>query len=266
MLKKYFAIYRYMFIRTLQFRTELVIYIILDMLPFFVLFFIWQAVFSDQETINSLTLPEVTQYYVLVMFIERFISTHFESWRAREVREGKIDYFLTRPFSFINEIFSKDVGGKLVSLAISLPSFLLFFLLIRVVMPVAPLSLTPTLIFFFILFMIAAYLMQFMIALWIVLLTFWFEGSAGFEHFKWITITLFSGAMLPVAFMPEWLETVYTALPFKFMYAVPIMYVQGTMHLSFSLVAHLATSLLVMAAFTQFLWSRAVYKYSSAGG
>ena len=255
-----------MLIRSLQFRTELVIYTFLDVLPFFVLVFVWQAIYQSQETIHSFTLPEITQYYLLVMFVERMISTHFEGWRAREIREGKIDYFLTRPFSYINEVFSKDIGGKLVSLTITIPIMLLFVFFISKVIPVAPISLSLFKVAIFLLFMMAAYLMQFIIAFWIVLLTFWFEGSSGLEHFKWITLSLFSGSMLPVEFMPEWLQTVYNVLPLKYLYAVPIRYLQGAVELSGSIVIQIALTLAIMLGITKILWKKANYLYSSAGG
>lgn len=255
-----------MFIRSLQFRTELVIYVVLDVLPFFILFFVWQAAFSGKNEINSFTLADIIQYYFLVMVVERVTSTYFESWRSREIREGKIDYFLTRPFTYINEIFSKDIGGKLVSLAISLPGLGVAFFAISQILPVAPLTVNWHQIVVFLLFLVVGYSMQFMIALWIVLLTFWFEGSAGLEHFKWISVTLFSGAMIPVPFMPDWLQTLYHILPLKFMSAVPITYLQGSLSLTPSLLAQLVIALASMTFITKLLWNRALYKYSSAGG
>lgn len=266
MLKKYLAIYRYMFIRSLQFRTELMIYVFLDILPFFVLFFVWQAAFTNKTEINSFTLPQITQYYFLVMIVERVTSTYFENWRSSEIREGKIDYFLTRPFSYLNEIFSKDIGGKLVSLAISLPGLGIAFFLISLVLPVAPLSVAPHQLLIFTLFMVVGYCMQFMIALWIVLLTFWFEGSSGLEHFKWISVSLFSGAMIPTTFMPDWLQTLYHLLPLKFIFAVPITYLQGSLQLTLTLFAELGIALIIMVGISRLLWKRALLRYSSAGG
>lgn len=266
MFKKYVAIYRYMFIRSLQFRTELIIYIILDVLPFFVLLFIWQAVYAGKESINAMTLPEITQYYILVMFVERFTSTHFENWRAREIREGKIDYFLTRPFSYLNEVFSKDVGGKIITLIISIPTLLFFAFFLTRIVPVASFSASFGQFSYFVFNMIAAYLMQFMLALWIVLFTFWFEGSSGLEHFKWITISLFSGATLPVSFMPEWLQTLYELLPFKYIYSVPILQLQGKLPITLESALQLILVLVGMAGVTMLIWEKAKYKYSSAGG
>jgi ABC-2 type transport system permease protein len=255
-----------MFIRSLQFRTELIIYILLDILPFFVLLFIWQAVYAGKESINAMTLPEITQYYILVMFVERFTSTHFETWRAREIREGKIDYFLTRPFSYLNEVFSKDVGGKIITLIISVPTLLIFAFILTHVVPVAAFSASLTQLSVFMISMVAAYLMQFMVALWIVLLTFWFEGSSGLEHFKWITISLFSGATLPVTFMPDWLQTLYNLLPFKYMYSVPILQLQGKLPISLQSTLELLLVLVSMVGITLLIWDKAKYKYSSAGG
>ena len=99
MLKKYYLVFRYMFVRTLQFRAEIVVYSFLEVIPFFALFFLWGAVYSNQEIINSYSFANIVQYYILVIFIQRFTATHFEGWRSQEIRMGKIDYFLTRPFS-----------------------------------------------------------------------------------------------------------------------------------------------------------------------
>ncbi len=266
MLKKYVAIYRYMFIRSLQFRTELLMYVILDVLPFFVLLFMWQAAFSGKTEINGFTLPQITQYYFLVMLIDKVTSSYFEDWRSKEIREGKIDYFLTRPFSYISEILSKDLGARAVNLIISLPAMALAFVLISKILPVAPLTVVPRKAVVFMMFLLVGYFIQFFIALWIVLLTFWFEGSAGLKHFKWILVTLFSGAMIPIEFTPKWLQTIYHLLPLKYIFAIPITYLQGSTTITPALVIELGLSLTAMILFTQFLWHWSVHQYSSAGG
>jgi ABC-2 type transport system permease protein len=266
MLKKYLAIYKYMFIRTLEFRSEIFIYSLLDILPFIVLFFIWQAIYLGKESINNYSFPEIVQYYLLVMIIERCSATHFEGWRAREIREGKIDYFLTRPFSYLNEVFSKDAGGKIVSLAISLPVFFIFYLVLQNGFDFSPLDISLYSAILFLIFMVVAYLIQFMIAFWIVVLTFWFEGSQGLEHFKWIIITLFSGAMIPYEFMPSWLQTMFNWLPLKYIYAFPIAIIQNRIELSFTTISTIIATLTGMFLVTIFLWEKAKYRYSSAGG
>jgi len=114
--------------------------------------------------------------------------------------------------------------------------------------------------------MIIAHTIQFFIALWIVLITFWMEGSSGLEHFKWIVLTLFSGAMIPVEFMPNWLKTLTNILPFRYVFSVPINILQNKYTLKTFDYIYLLVLMILTTVFTKILWSRAKLQYSSAGG
>jgi ABC-2 type transport system permease protein len=255
-----------MFIRTLQFRAEVVVYSLLDVLPYFVLFFVWKAIYTQVDSLNNFTLAGIVNYYLLVIIIERISATHFEGWRSEEIRMGKIDYFLTRPFSYMSEIYSKEIAAKLISIIFSVPVILLFYIVNVNIYSIDQSYLTLNNVLLFIILMLVAHSIQFFIALWIVLTTFWIEGSSGFEHFKWIVLTLFSGAMIPIQFMPEWLQTLTNWLPFKYLFAVPISIIQNKYTLSIIDILYITTLLLGMALISKILWSRAKLKYCSAGG
>lgn len=255
-----------MFVRTLQFRAELIVYSFLDVLPYFVLFFVWKAIFQQVDTVNDFTLSTIVNYYLLVIVIERLSATHFEGWRSEEIRMGKIDYFLTRPFSYISEIYSKELGSKIISIIFTLPVISLFFIANVFIYNIDQSYLTLTNLLIFMALMVVAHTIQFFIALWIVLITFWMEGSSGLEHFKWIVLTLFSGAMVPIEFMPNWLKTLTNILPFKYVFSVPITVLQNKYVLQMYDYIYLTLLLLSMVIFTKILWARAQLKYSSAGG
>lgn len=255
-----------MFIRSLQFRTEIVIYSFLDVLPFFVLFFVWSAIYQNSGEINNFSLAQIINYYLLVIVIQRLSATHFEGWRSEEIRNGKIDYYLIRPLSYISEILSKDIGAKLISIAFSAPMIILFYVINVQIFQIDHSYLTLNNIVTFLGLMLLAYSIQFLFALWIVLLTFWFEGSSGLEHFKWVVLTLFSGAMIPVEFMPNWLANITNALPLKYVFAVPIGVLQNTYTLQSSDFAYIGAVLVIMIVFTQQLWNQAKKVYGSVGG
>ncbi len=255
-----------MFIRTLQFREEIVIYAFLDIIPFFVLFFLWGAVYSGQTQINGYSYSDIVQYYIMVVFVQRITATYFEGWRSQEIRMGKIDYFLTRPFSYINEVLSKEIGGKIINLSISIPILTAFYFLSIKIFSVQTIQLNLNNFFIFLILIFAAYAIQIMIALWIVLLTFWFEGSSGLEHFKWIVLSLFSGSTIPFEFMPIWLQKIFEFLPFKYTSYIPIQIIMGKISLTSKDYLSVVLTLLAMILITKFLWKKAIYKYSSAGG
>ena len=255
-----------MFVRTLQFRAEVVIYSLLDVLPYFVLFFVWKAIYNQVDVVNNFTLAQIVNYYLLVIVVERLSSTHFEGWRSQEIIMGKIDHFLTRPFSYISEIYSKEISSKLISIIFSFPVISIFFISNILIYNIDQSYITLTNILIFLAMMLIAHTIQFFIALWIVLLTFWMEGSSGLEHFKWIILTLFSGAMIPMEFMPDWLQKISNLLPFKYVFAVPISVLQNKYSLTIKDFVYLATMLILMAVFTNQLWNKAKLKYCSAGG
>lgn len=255
-----------MFIRTLQFRAEVIVYSLLDVLPYFVLFFVWKAIFEQVDTINDFSLAQIINYYLLVIVIERLSATHFEGWRSEEIRMGKIDYFLTRPFSYISELYSKEVSSKLISIIFSFPIISAFFIANIFIYNIDQSYITLTNVFIFIVLMLLAHTIQFFIGLWIVLITFWMEGSSGLEHFKWIVLTLFSGAMIPIEFMPNWLQNISNILPFKYVFAVPISILQNKYSLTVIDLTYLTSLFLGMTLFSKILWSRAKLKYCSSGG
>lgn len=255
-----------MFVRSLQFRTEIVIYSFLDVLPFFVLFFVWSSIYQQTDLINNFSLSQIINYYLLVIVIQRLSATHFEGWRSEEIRNGKIDYYLIRPLSYISEILSKDIGAKLISIIFSAPMIILFYIANASVFNIDHSYITITNLFIFLSLMLLAYVIQFLFALWIVLLTFWFEGSSGLEHFKWVVLTLFSGAMIPIEFMPNWLASITNLLPLKYVFAVPIGILQNTYNLKISDYVYISIVLTCMLVFTHFLWNRAKKVYGSVGG
>lgn len=255
-----------MLIKTLQFRAEIIVYAFIDIMPFFMLFFLWSAIYSGQEIINNYSFSDIIQYYILVIVVQRITATHFESWRSQEIRMGKIDYYLTRPFSYINEVISKELGGKIVNLLFTLPILLFFYIFTIKLFNISQIVINSNNIIIFLLLIAAAYAIQIMIALWIVLLTFWFEGSSGLEHFKWIILSLFSGSMIPFDFMPNWLQKIFNFLPIKFVSYVPIQVIQGKMLLQNHDYVFILVTLVSMFFISKILWKKARLKYSSAGG
>ena len=280
-LKKGFSITSTGIAQVLEYRTELILWFFLDLLPIGVLIFIWQAIFAHQSELNGFTLTATIQYYFLVFLISTITDVHFETWRCREIRDGKIDFYLVKPFSYLNQIFFRELSSRIVTSAIFLSLFLCFallfdfaqskfsiFLFPNLNFQVLSLSFSLTLsqIILVTLLLLSGFLLHFLISLWIVLATFWFEGSQGLEHFKWISVTLFSGSMLPLAFMPEWLQKIVNVLPLKYLHAVPIGVIQQTYNFQTRDMISLILTLSIFGILTIWLWRQAIRQYSSVGG
>ncbi len=253
-----------MLIRTLYYRLELLIWALLDSLPFIVLFGVMAKIFAGQDQVQGYTTANIIQYYLIVFLIQTLSDVHFEGWRCQEIREGRIDFYLARPFAYINDIIWKSMSSKCTYFLISFPIYAVLYFSFASLYQVPLLPIMSSGFLFFLFLLIVAYSLNIMVGLWIVMGTFWLEGSNGLEHFKWIAISLFSGAMIPVALMPGWLKSIVEILPFKYLYAVPIGVLQHTYTFTKYDGVYLTVLTCFMLWFTFLFWKKSIFQYSSA--
>lgn len=230
------------------------------------MFIVLGALYQQRTYIRTYTSQEVVFYFLMVGIIQGITSTHFESWRVEEIRLGKIDGYLTRPFSYLKEIILSDLAGKLFYLMLFTPFYFIFFQVVQRIAPFEIPAFHPAQIWIFLMLLVFAYFMELCFALLVVLIGFWFEGSQGLEHFKWISITLFSGSMLPIPFLPKWLQSIVNQLPFKYMYSVPINILQSRTYISYPDIAFILGSVTLLSALVWICYKKAVFLYTSSGG
>jgi ABC-2 type transport system permease protein len=255
-------------VKSLAYRGELSLWLILDIVPMLVLLLVWVSVYAGQpEAVNrGYSLNQILQYYLLGIIINGLVASHFESWRVNEIREGKIDFYLLRPFPYPLEIFWRDLGDKCLHIICKIPFYFFVWWALSQVLPLDFPQVTLLTWLQVGLMLVGAYLVEFILALCIVFLGFWIEGAEGLEHFKWLTVTLLSGWMVPVTFMPTWLRWLVEWLPFKYMYAYPIGLLQSTTQLHIIDLCIFGGFLGVLILIAHFLWQGARYQYASHGG
>lgn len=260
-LQQYTGYIKQKLVKVLEYRSEIIIWIFLDFLPFSVLFILWQATTAPLETIKKVII-----FYVAVAFIQGVSSSHFDEWRAEEVRMGKIDMYLTKPLSYIAQIVLTEVAGKLFYLALFLPLYVLFVVSVQTFIPLAIPSISLGKLILFILLLVCGFSLHIMLSLWVVFSAFWLESARGLQHFKWILIALTSGSLIPDEFLPRWLQIITLISPFQFMFKVPLdLLLQGRLPSPYQTV-YLLSTLVVAMITTRLFWQRAVAQYVSAGG
>jgi ABC-2 type transport system permease protein len=263
---KYWAVIRQSIQDAITYRTELVLWIVLDTLPTLILFFVWQAVFRNGSQVNGYTFSSMSEFYFYFLMITTLTSAHFEQNKVEKIRQGQIDHYLTRPLSYPTSIFWSYVANKFFYFLFLIPSLIVLALVAHLIFGAtfSPITFSKMLQFSFLL--AGAFAIEYLLALIIVLLGFWFEHSEGLEHFKWIVITLLGGSLIPKAFMPAWLQTLVGLTPFQYMYNVPIDIIQGRRSLQIWETLPLICFVIILVLITRKLWKGAVYRYTSAGG
>lgn len=266
MVQRYLHRLKMGYITSFAFRAELILWLLLDTVPVLIVLLVWTSIYQNHTEISGYSVTNILNYYTLVLLIDSTTSSHFEQYRVEQIRLGKIDHFFTRPLSYIQEIFLGHVSGKLFYFTISLPFFALVLSLLSQFLPLALPELTIVNVTQFLGLMLYTFSVEFLIGLIIVMLGFWFEGSQGLEHFKWMIVTLLSGWMIPIEMMPLWLRSITEALPFKYMYTVPIQVIQSQQSLILIDVMIMLGFLGLLIFCSKVIWYKARLKYTSAGG
>ena len=263
---RYWAILKQAFQEMIHFRMELLIWAFLDTFPTIILFFVWQIVFRSTTEINGYTFSNMVEFYFYFLVIVNLTSAHFENDHVKNIRAGKIDQYFTKPLSFPEYIFWEHIGTKFFDYLILIPSLLAIGFIAQHFFGVQFSTLTVIQVIQFLVLLGFAFSIEYLFALIIVILGFWFEGAEGLEQFKWLIISLFAGSIIPKAFMPEWLRAVVGHLPFQYMYSIPIDIVQGRHTLHVTEMLPVVVFVVGLVGISAVLWKRAVFKYTSAGG
>ncbi len=252
--------------KTIAFRAETWLWLILEAVPMIILLLIWQGIYADASQLNGVQFNTLIFYYIAVFFVEIATAAHFESWRITEIREGKIDFYLVKPLGYLSELSIRHLGDKAMSLALKLPLFFVFVgIVIALFHPTLP-TISLNTIAQTALILSGAFFMQFCLYTNIVILGFWLENAEGLDHFRWLSTSLFSGIVIPFAFMPPVLLNIAEALPFKYLHSVPVLVLLGQQSATATDYLYLGSTCLILIITTFLLWKKARIRYSAYGG
>lgn len=267
-MKKWFALCRLEFIRSLEWRAETLLWVILDIFPTLIFAIVWFAIFRDKPIIAHFSFSQLVGYYLAIQVILAMTENHFDERWTEFVRYGKIDQYFIKPMSMPLVILFQSLVRKFMA-------FLLFLLPFSVVVLVfsslgyVQISFIPlSVLFALLLFMVFTFALSFCLTFFVVLASFWIEEANSFGHFRWLLTSIFSGALAPLAFYPKWLQQISKYLPFQYATSTPALLISkqqinpGVVN-EFAILVSYVTVFIFLA---HFFWKKAVRKYTSAGG
>lgn len=189
-------------------------------LPLVTQIFLWGAIFhgTTSSTLNEYSYPDMVAYYLLAMLGRAFSSMPgLASGIANEVRDGTVKKYLTQPIDMLGYLFWHRVAHKLVYYAIAAGPFALVFFLCRAYFPGWP-SIGVTIAWM--LSLVMAFLIGFLIESLIGLISFWFLEVSSLIFIYMMINYFLSGHMIPLEWIEGWLPFVHY-LPFRYLAYTP---------------------------------------------
>ena len=224
---------------------------------------VWRAIYAGrQDPVAGTDVHTAVGYAVLGLTIAAALHTApFWSIQAR-VRDGLIGIDLTRPIGLLTQNFAVQTGhvfAALPAVAVGLGTGLLVGGLTAPTSAGAALGFAVSLLL--------AFGVSQLITLLMSLTSFWTLEVGGIGMAFNVVRTFMSGAIVPLWFMPGWLQAIAKALPFQAATYTPLAVYFGRPP------GGLATALgvqalwiLVLAGLCAWVWSRARYRVVVQGG
>jgi ABC-2 type transport system permease protein len=260
----YLVMMRMSVLEQFQYRTANYLYMVGMVTEPVIYLVVWSTIAREQGgTVEGYTPARFAAYYIVWTLVRNMniVFTPF-GWEQR-IREGQLSAQLARPLHPIHYDLAYFAGWKVVAIVLWIPIAAALTAVFR-----PELSPRPSQIAGFAVAIWGAYLIRSFL-LWILgMVTFWTTRvSALFEAF-FAAELLLSGRLVPVALMPDWVQTLAAWLPFQWTFGFPITALVGPItdrELVVGLTNQAAWILFGVVA-VKLMWGRAVKTYTAVSG
>jgi ABC-2 type transport system permease protein len=218
---------------------------------------IWKAVYEEEETIEGVQFKILVTYIVL-SFLMQAVYIMDEYFIEGKIRSGLISSDLLKPINFRLYVLSYNLGTMIFRLVMQLlPALILSIFLFKLIPPFSMIMLI-----YFIISAMLGYLVLYNLNFIVWVSSFWFYWTFSLVTIKDAAVMIFSGALIPLWFLPQGLMDFIRLTPFDSIFYTPIRIYLGMIpegEIITSIIKQIVW-ILVLFAIGQILWKAATKK------
>lgn len=214
-IKPYLAYARKSFLARSAYRFDHLMGILNTVLRVFIYWEIYKALYGGRTEVDGITMMMVTTNFVLSLCMDAIFWFN-DFFIPDKIRDGSIANELLRPISIQGRMVAESLGNVLFELIFRfVPALFVSVLLVGV--------LAPKNIMMFLLFLLSAFLgygVLWSISFATQMLSFWLINVWSIVTIKNVLVNVLS--MIPLWFMPDWMDGVIRFTPFASIYFTPV--------------------------------------------
>ncbi|MDB5054464.1 MAG: ABC-type uncharacterized transport system, permease component [Bacilli bacterium] len=224
---------------------------------------IWKAIYEEEETLEGVQFKMLATYIVL-SFLMQVLYIMDEYFIESKVRSGLISADMIKPINFRLYVFSYNLGTMIFRLIMQLlPALIISIFLFKLLPPFSIIMLT-----YFVISGLLGYLVLYNLNFIVWVSSFWFYWTFSLVTIKDAAVMIFSGALIPLWFLPQGLVDFIKLTPFDSIFYTPIRIYLGMVPEN-EIVASLVKQMIwvfVLFGIGQLLWRAATKKLVVQGG
>ena len=215
---KYLAIASTALQQAIAYRVTTLFTVLITFVWVFILYYLWQAAFSEQDRIAGYSWDEMRTYILLAYGINALVGWRVGSQMMSAIKTGAIVLDLVRPLNYAGTQVAQAAGISIVEGVINFClSLLLGLLVFDMQAPASPLAAA-----LFAVALVIGFVIKALTIFLISLLCFWTLNSVGLMWAQQSVISILSGTLIPLALMPDWLRAIAAVLPLRAIVATPV--------------------------------------------
>lgn len=263
LLRVYAALIKVGWIRALEYRAQILIWMLSFLFPL-IMMAVWLAVVDEAGPAAGWTRDDFIAYYVAAVLVNQITWPRVVWDWDEDLRTGALSMKLAKPLDPIHYLISDELGWLAFFLVVLLPMLLVAAALV----PAIRYPLTPLRLLAFVVSAGLGFSLGLLMGMAFSMLGFWTTQVRNAFNLWWGVGQFMSGWIAPLAMLPAGLRGVAYALPFRGLLGLPVEILTGRLD-----ARGIGVGLAVTAAWTLFflvayrlLWRAGLKRYDAVGG
>ncbi|MGE3913979.1 MAG: ABC transporter permease, partial [Chloroflexota bacterium] len=187
--------------------------------------FLWLAAYESQSSVAGFSRGEMLSYTLGAMLLRGTVTVHVEWALDHEIRQGLLSTQLIRPFNYWAYLLVDSLAWRSIRLTLVTPILLVGVFLLGPYL--SEINLTWDRVPLLVVSVALAYLVSYFLKLCVGFIGFWTNDIVGITTLYEVVASVLGGILIPIALLPEWLQTVARLLPIQAIYSIPLAILLG---------------------------------------
>jgi len=217
--RKWLRVYSVFFADALAYKANAFVWMMTDAVPAFIMPLLWLSSFNGRAQIHGYTPSQMVIYYIAVLFLASAVDSHIMWDMAADVKSGKFNTYLIRPYSYIAYCGAANLSWRLVRTVMFIPLFAAILWVFRKWVHFDGAGYDYG--WHFWLAILLGHILSFSISYALGLVALWVVETQSLYHFYYLPLIILNGQLAPLIFFPKVLREIALFLPFSYTLGFP---------------------------------------------
>jgi len=264
-LRKYLQVFKSNWQVDFEYRFNFILGRVQNILVLFALFFLWKSVFRQQEDVFGYSNDQIFTYVILSHVVRNIVLETRAKFVGEEIQNGYLSSILVKPVNYLAQSFSEDLARRIMNILTAIFEVTIF---VAIAQPPLSITLNPKGLGLFLLSLILAIVLHYILSFTAAISAFWTEQHWGPSFLTEVLMMMFSGALFPLDALPPMITAALKLLPFYYIVFFPV-----SVYLGRVTGVELAQGIGVMISWAvtlwllyRYIWRKGLTVYQAYGG